>query len=40
MLFDCVGYDMFDPYEVGVGVTPDLVWVEWTRWGKKKASVI
>ena len=39
-LFGMIGYSDLVPYEIGCGVTPDLVWVDWTRWGRKKASVI
>lgn len=36
-LFSCIGNGSFVPYEIGVGVTPDLVWTDTTRWGRKKA---
>lgn len=39
-LFPLIGNDSFTPYEIGVGVTNDLVWTDTTRWGRQKASIL
>lgn len=38
-LYPMIGYDMFTPYEIGVGVTPDLVWTGLSRLRGDPASV-
>ncbi|KAK2616355.1 hypothetical protein QQS21_000789 [Conoideocrella luteorostrata] len=38
-LFTLVGDDSLTAYEIGVGVTPDLLWTDYSRFGKKKAFV-
>jgi hypothetical protein len=39
-LFPIIGNGSLSPFEVGVGVTRDLVWTDTTRWGRTQASVV
>lgn len=38
-LYPLIGYSTLSPYEVGMGVTPDLVWTGIGRNGREHASV-
>lgn len=38
-LFPLIGDDSLGPYQIGVGVTPDLVWTDTGRSGRQQAGV-